>query len=47
MTRIEIINLIHHLLQELESGNQISSEDWELIYFFIETERDCQSNEDI
>ncbi len=47
MTRLQVIERIHRSLKELESGNQISVEDWNIIWFFIEIERDCKSNEEI
>ena len=39
MTRLQLIDLVHHLVQEAEHGNPIIQEDWNLIYSFIETER--------
>tara|TARA_Y100000817_G_C16668308_1_gene460331 strand:+ start:347 stop:490 length:144 start_codon:yes stop_codon:yes gene_type:complete len=47
MKRLQMIERIYRSLKELENGNQISIEDWNIIWFFIEIERDCKSNEEI
>ena len=34
-------------LEEIENGNEIKQDDWNMIYYFLETSRDYFNQEDI
>ena len=43
----DIANSVHCLIQELENGNEIKQDDWNMIYYFLETSREDYNQEDI
>lgn len=43
----DLANIVHSLIQELENDNEINQDDWNMIYYFLETSREYFNQEDI